>query len=91
MLSLECFNDDHNVRFLNLNYKLILFGDGTDLLYNLCLILMKRIIYTSKFKKQPPSFKYFEYLVKFHYNLEKITMKNSKFCDKWKRLESFCT
>ena len=76
---------------INLNYKLILFGDGTDLLFNLCIILMKRIIYTSKFKNQPPSFKYFEYLIRFHYNLEKTTMKNSKFCDKWKKLESFCT
>ena len=54
----QYFNDD-----IDLNYKLILFGVGSDPLVNLCFILMKRVIYTSKFKKQTPSFVHFKYLV----------------------------
>jgi len=91
--------DDWYHRYFNididLNYKLILFGIGSDPLLNLCLILMKRVIYNSKFKKQTPSFISFKCMVNFHYNLEKqIAMKCGtmyKFFKKWKALETFCS
>ena len=85
----QYFNDD-----IDLNYKLILFGVGSDPLVNLYFILMKRVIYTSKFKKQTPSFVYFKYLVEFRYDIEKIIAVKCntmyKFLKKWKTLETFC-
>jgi len=80
---------------IELNYKNIIFGLDSDPIANLCLILIKRVIYNSRFKKQSPSFISFKYLIKFHYKLEKqIAINNNtmyKFMDKWNALETFCS
>ena len=77
---------------IDLNYKLILFGIGSDPLLNLCLILMKRVIYNSKFKKQIPSFISFKCMVNFHYNLEKqIAMKCGTMYKFFKKIANWAT
>ena len=81
-----------------LDYKKILFGICTggdcSTLINLCLILIKKVIYDSRFHNRIPSFLAFKYLIKFHYKLEKqISITNNtmyKFIDKWTKLEKFC-
>ncbi len=78
-----------------LDYKSIIFGMNRDSITNLCLILVKKVIYYYRFKKQKPSFVFFKILIKFHYRLEKqIAMNNNtmyKFMDKWNCLETFCS
>lgn len=83
---------------VDLDYKKIIFGTGTndsDRLFNLCLILVKKVIFDNRFKNQIPSIVSFKQLIKFHYKLEKqIAMNNNNLCafmNKWHTLETFCT
>ena len=81
---------------IDLNYRNIIFGffDSGPLI-NLCLILIKKVIYNSRFKKRIPSLIPFKHMIKFQYKLEKkIAVNNGtlhKFMDKWNILEVFCS
>jgi hypothetical protein len=77
---------------IDLDYKKILFSNGMDTLLNLCLILVKKVIYDSRFKDQISSIITFKYLIKCHYKLEKqIAIHNHTmytFANKWNALEN---
>lgn len=81
-----------------LDFKTTLFGLGIRdevKLRNLCFILVKKVIYDSRFRNQTPSIIAFEYLIKFHYKLEKQIAINTgnmvKFISKWNVLEAYCS
>ena len=57
-----------------LNFKSILFGQNTDqpdLLFNLCILLTKKMIFRSRFNQQRPNFHSVVNLVKFNFELER--------------------
>ena len=76
---------------VNLSYKSILFGYNPgqpDLLLNLCILLTKKIIFKSRFKKQIPNFISLVHQVKYNHQLEKKIASNLntmyKFTTKWR-------
>ena len=73
--------ESHSHMRLNLCYKSIVFGyniDHPDLLLNLCIILLKKMIFNCRFKHRVPTLAQFEDLVSFNYNLErKIAFANN--------------
>ena len=80
---------------LKLRYKSIVFGyyiDHPDLLLNLCIILVKKMIFNCRFKHQVPTLAQFEDLVRFNYKVERriafADNNEQKFFFKWQILES---
>ena len=78
---------------VDLNYKTIMFGSDTqnpDLLLNLCIILMKRMIYSCRYQNKKTNMSLFKYALKINYEAEKnFAMKNNtlhKFNDKWSNI-----
>ena len=89
-IQFENWWERHSHVRLNLYYKSIVFGyniDHPDLLLNLCIILLKKMIFNCRFKHRVPTLAQFEDLVSFNYNLErKIAFANNtmhKFLFKW--------
>lgn len=80
---------------ITLNYKNIIFCCISNTLMNLCLILMKKVIYSCRFSNQRPTLVMFKNQIIFHYKLEKqISLSNGtmhKFIHKWNYLQDFCT
>ncbi len=79
---------------VDLNFESIMFGvnyHNPDVLLNLCIIIIKRMVYTCKFSSHMPCFVYFKKLLKFHYDLEKqIALNNNtlyKHTTKWRILQ----
>lgn len=78
---------------LYLDYKSIVFGivhadvQNPNLLLNLCIILVKKVIYNCRFHKQKPTFNCFLNLIRFIYKVEKnIAVERNtmyKFQEKW--------
>ena len=94
-IQFENWWESHSHVRLNLCYKSIVFGyniNHPDLLLNLCIILLKKMIFNCRFKHRVPTLAQFEDLVSFNYNLErKIAFANNtmhKFLFKWKILKS---
>ena len=80
---------------IELNYKNVIFCSSSNLLTNLCLMLIKKVIYNCRFSNQRPSLILFKNMIIFHYKLEKqIALSNNsmyKFVEKWNCVEEFCT
>ena len=94
-IQFENWWESHSHVRLNLCYKSIVFGyniDHPDLLLNLCIILLKKMIFNCRFKHRVPTLAQFEDLVSFNYNLERnIAFANNtmhKFLFKWQNLKS---
>ena len=78
--------------YLSLNIEYILFcfkQNRSDLFLNHCMILMKKMIYDSRYRKQKPQFRLFIQLVEFNFSLEKQIAKQNntmgKFLIKWQK------
>ena len=80
-IQLKNWWESHSHMRLNLCYKSIVFGyniDHPDLLLNICIILLKKMIFNCRFKHRVPTLAQFEDLVSFNYNLErKIAFANN--------------
>lgn len=76
------------------NPKTIMFGTNTDnsnLLLNLCIIIIKRVIYLCRFKNLKPHLNYFKAIVRTNFHAEKnFAVENNtmhSFIDKWENVD----